>query len=219
MGTTRLRVSFWGVVVAVAIAAPVAEATTVTYYLDQSNADTVYPDGTNYARVDISDPGSDIVFDVSVIPGAFTAGTNFGFQTFGFNLAPGAPTLLATNFLLPTGWGASAGTQQDGFGNFDWVLSGTGGTRQSPLSFTITGVTGDLLASYFDLSSNNSGQGNQYFAGHIAGFETQVSDLTSAFFGGGSSTVVPLPAAAWLLLSGVAGLGALARRRRATEPA
>ena len=35
----------------------------------------------------------------------------------------------------------------------------------------------------------------------------------------GRLTPVPLPAAAWLLLSGVAGLGALARRRRATEPA
>ena len=35
----------------------------------------------------------------------------------------------------------------------------------------------------------------------------------------GRLTPVPLPAAAWLLLSGVASLGALARRRRAAEPA
>lgn len=215
MGTTRLRVSLWGLLAAVAIAAPVAEATTVTYYLNQSNADVYYPDGTNYATAEISDVGSDILFKVSVVSGAFDEGTNFGLQTFGFNVISGGPTLLAANFLLPTGWSASAGTQQDGFGNFDWALSGTGSTRQSPLTFTITGVAGDTLATYFDLSSNNSGQGNQYFATHIAGFEIPNSDVTSAFFGGGSSkTVVPLPAAAWLLLSGVAGLGALARRRR-----
>jgi hypothetical protein len=34
-----------------------------------------------------------------------------------------------------------------------------------------------------------------------------------------SSNVVPLPAAAWLLLSGLAGVGLVARRRRTAVPA
>jgi hypothetical protein len=33
------------------------------------------------------------------------------------------------------------------------------------------------------------------------------------------TSAVPLPAAAWLLLSGLSGIGAMARRRRATVPA
>jgi hypothetical protein len=45
--------------------------------------------------------------------------------------------------------------------------------------------------------------------------------VTSGYFAGGyqKTNVVPLPAAAWLLLSGVAGLGALARRRKAASEA
>jgi hypothetical protein len=214
MRITRLRMSFWGLVAATGLVVPVAQASSVTYYLNQSNENILFPDGTNYATVKIEDVGSDIQFTVAVVPGAFSEGTNFGFQSFGFNLAPSAPSLLGGIFVLPTGWSATAGTNQDGFGNFDWVVDGTGGSRQSPLIFSIQNVAGDTLASYFDLSSGTAGEGNQYFAGHIAGFNAPPgTNVTSAFIGGGTS-VVPLPATAWLLLSGVAGLGALARRRR-----
>ncbi|MCC7463798.1 MAG: hypothetical protein IT480_15220, partial [Gammaproteobacteria bacterium] len=65
------------------LAVPVVQAATVTYYLNQSNENVVLPDGTNYATVVVSDVGADIQFTVSAFPGAFNAGSNFGFQSFG----------------------------------------------------------------------------------------------------------------------------------------
>ncbi len=232
MGIASLRVSFWGLVAAVGVAAPVAEASSVTYYLNQSNS-SLFPDGTNYATVKIEDVGSDIQFTVTPISGAFSPGTNFGIQEFGFNLTSNSPpTLLSGNFSLPLSyasfWKESAAGQMDGFGNFAWVLStpasqGGGLSRQSPLVFTITGVAGDTLATYFGLSTSNGnnppGEGAVNFAAHIGGFldptgATGDGAVTSVYVGGGPPAVVPVPATAWLLLSGVAGLGALARRRR-----
>ena len=215
------------VALAAFLAAPAARASTVTYYLNQSNEETAYPDGTDYAKVVIEDVGSDIRFTVSVLPGIVAADSNFGIQSFGFNVISGGPTLTSSNFLLvPSGWsvgnGSGCGGNQDGFGDFDCVVSGTGNNRADPLVFSITGVTGDLLSTYFALSSNNSGQGNQYFALHIAGFQAPLNTrVTSGFFAGGyqHTNVVPVPAAAWLLLSGVAGLGAMARRRKVAAEA
>ena len=184
-----------------------ARADLVSYVLDQSNA---LPDGTPYLQVDIEDVASDIKFTVSLLPALTSiAGVNFGIQAFGFNVdLLGVTSANITG--LPTDWTAGDDTVLDGFGEFVVALAGTGSTRQSPtLTFFITGVAGDTPSDYAVLSSGTAGEGNQFFAAHVAGFNDTAS-AESAFFGG--STVVPLPASLWLLVSALGGLG-LARRR------
>lgn len=190
-------------------------AASLSYYLDQTNADPLLPDGVNYLKVTISDAtfGSDssaIRFDVTVLsPLLSIAGSNFGIQSFGFNTTLSTATVLAAITGLPSGWGKSANMNQDGFGNFELVDSGSGSNRQNPtLTFYISGIAGDTPANYVALSSGTAGQGNQFFAAHVAGFLDQdpgAGELTSAYFGG--STVVPLPGAVWLFGAALAALG------------
>lgn len=200
------------------VAANVASAASVSYFLDQSNENLLLPDGTNYLKVTISDsissPG-DIEFLVETLsPLSSIEDTNFGIQSFGFN---STQTLTGTNIVgLPSGWGTSLNTNQDGFGNFDFVESGTGSNRADPLGFRITGILGDTVSDYAVLSSGNAGEGNVFFAAHVTGFmdvDPGAGTITSAYFGG--STPVPVPAAVWLFGSGLLVLIGIARKKTA----
>ena len=104
-----------------------ADAATVGYFLDQTDTDDALPDGTNYLRVDIADVGVNIKFSVTVLsPLTSIAGSNFGIQSFGFNVVDGAPAVTAINITdLPSGWSVSSGNQ-DGFGSFDFTVDGMG---------------------------------------------------------------------------------------------
>jgi hypothetical protein len=203
--------------------AGVANAASVTYVLDQTNADPVLADGVNYLQVTISDAtfGGDanaIRFDVTALgPLTDHADDNFGIQAFGFNSVSDADVSGAVAG-LPAGWTASAGNTMSAFGVFDVRLSGTGSTRQDPtLTFFITGIDGDTLNDYATLSGGNAGQGNQFFAAHVAGFadlDPGDPELTSAFFAGpGDATVIPLPATAWLIAPMLGVVGWFRRRR------
>jgi hypothetical protein len=205
-------------------AAP-SQAATVTYTLDQSN---VLPDGVPYVGVIIQDDvlGGDqaIKFTVGTVIGAFTPGSNFGIQRFGFNVGADDIHLSSAQFVLPDAWRVDvrAPSQISTFGRFEVFTSGLGNSRENPLIFWITGVNGDTPSDYVALSTTRSGQETEFFAAHVAGFVYSQNGIvaSSAFFGGSEpglppqgivGGVVPLPPAVWLLGAGFLGYLGLGR--------
>jgi hypothetical protein len=192
-------------------AAGVTNAASISYYLNQSNTEGSWPDNVNYLQVtifdSISNPG-DIEFLVTPLATlTVSADSNFGIQSFGFN---STQVLTAANIVDPSGWSTNSGNL-DGFGAYQISEDGTGSNRQNPLSFRITGISGDVLADYA-VAGAGGAQGAYFFAAHVAGM-TPVGGQTSAYFGGNVSAV-PVPAAAWLFGSAL-GLVGLVRRKSA----
>ncbi len=205
---------FLGVLFLSALSFP-ALATTVSYYLDQSN---VLANGTNYLQVTISDStttAGDIDFTVDVLTANFPSpGTNFGMETFAFNF-DNSLTVGATNIINvdPSSWGITEDQNAGGgFGRFEFQLSGTGSTRTELLTFTISGVAGDTPSSYA-LGSTLNPQAVEFFAAHVADFDDGYGNTSGKFAG---STAVPVPAALWLFGSGLICLARLARRNSTT---
>lgn len=192
------------------------QAASVSYFLDQSNA---LPDGSNYLKVTIADGADgDINFTVEILTALSSlASSNFGIQKFGFNTSIPLSSIDVTNNItgLPTGWTANVVppvNQFDGFGQFEISAEATGGFRSDPLTFSIIGVAGDTINDYSVLSTGTAGQGNVYYAAHVAGFCYGAGcATTSAYFGG--SAAVPVPAAVWLFGSGLLGLIGFSRRK------
>ncbi len=186
-----------------------ANAASLQVFLDQSNESSVFTSGTNYLTVTISD-GADGAIDFRVQTNdalSSITDSNYGIQAFSFNFGDSGAS--AENLVLPSDWEVSIGAGSHSvFGEFDVTLKGTGSVRQDPLSFAIVGVTGDSPADYIKTLSS----GGALFAAHVAGFEissagrgSRGKNLTSAQFGG--SSVVPIPAAVWLMFSALTVLG------------
>lgn len=211
IGNVRIWLQQLAAILALVLSLP-ASAASVAYYLDQSNTSTL-PDGTDYLKVTISDSTTvtgDIDFVVEALAPLTSIQTSgFGIDQFGFNTNN---TLTGSNFVLPTNWTYAGSGNMDGFGLFNLKADTNGaGNRLTTLHFSITGIAGDQVSDYVMLSSGNAGQGNTFFAAHVAGFDAG-GGVTSAYFAG--STPVPLPAAAWLFGSGLLGLLGAARRKQ-----
>jgi len=204
-------------VAALGFAATSANATVVSYYLDQSNDEL---DGINYATVTIKD-GADasnveyVDFMVEVNLAAFDAigtgrGPNFGMQDFYFNYNLALDLDVANIINIdPASWDINANKNAGGgFGKFEFQLKGDGSDRTVYLSFSIAGVDGDTVADYA-MSGDTDPELNsaEFFATHIADY----NGGDSAKFGG--STLVPVPAAVWLMGSALAGLGFMRRKK------
>lgn len=195
-----------------------ASAASLSTFLTTSNESSVFPSGTDYLQVTVSDGAAGAIdFLVETTPALRDlADSNFGIQSFSFNFAGGEIT--ADNLVLPDGWRVKGGNEAHSiFGNFDLTVQGTGRTRKDPLSFSILGISGDTPEDYLsELSSRST-----LFAAHVAGFTlegrplSRNSGITSAQFGGGS--VVPIPAAAWLMLSGLGVIFARAKIKPRAE--
>ncbi len=190
-----------------------AHAASVSFFLDQSNK---LPDGTNYLSVMLteSEGGVDVLVK-TLAPLNGIAGGHFGIQSFGFNFTSNTSYEITG---LSDYWKVQKDKQMSEFGRYDIRLQGKGKARTDTLGFTVSGVT---LADFDD-----------FFAAHVAGFEwCKIDDdersekfkkhrwcgdkdcVSSAYFGGGTPTAVPLPAAAWLFGSGLLGLVGVARRK------
>jgi hypothetical protein len=184
------------VVIAGLLLAGAANATSISYFLDQTNTqttnptgsaydpDNALPDGTNYLQVTLADSGSDIVVTVDVLSPPFSSSpivedANFGIQNFYFNSTNSA--LLASEITVPSGWDASIdfnpsnpNQNADGFGAFEVRVADTGMNRKNPtLSFTISS-DGDSINDYVEALLGGS-EGAFFFAAHVTGFADQNS--------------------------------------------
>jgi hypothetical protein len=204
-----------GVAAATLFMAGSANAASMSYFMDQSND---LADGVNYAKVTISDGAvvGDIDFTVEVLVGAFPTplGDPFGMQTFSFNydsaLDLPVGNISAENIvdINPDSWNIVENKNAGGgFGKFEFQAKGNGSSRTELLTFTISGVDDDTIASY--ALGKDDGDG-EFFAAHIAGYDAGVTGNTSGQFAG--STPVPVPAAVWLFGSGLGLLGWVRRR-------
>lgn len=199
--------------IAIALASVIAgivpitgSAASVSVYLNLSNQSSIFPSDTNYLQVTISDGLSGAIdFSVQTTSALSSiADSNFGIQSFSLNVGDTGAT--GANLVLPDGWRVKNGEgSQSVFGKFDLQIQGTGSSRLDPLEFSIVGIEGDTPADYltrlYEGSLISSG-----FAAHVAGFSLsdqggRYKSLTSAQFGGNAP--VPLPASAWLMLSGL----------------
>jgi hypothetical protein len=196
-----------------------AQAATTSYLLDEINGGTESPP---YLQVNLFDTsGGQVNFIVDLVNELICGGTftcnNYGIQEFGFNiglLAPDDQPTVSDIINLPTNWSAtiiSGGSQMDGFGMFDILLSGPGpnlgNNRQNPrLTFSIAALGSNNIWSYIGTNDNGS-QSAAQVSGDGPG---------NAFYSdsGPGLIATPVPAAFWLFGTALIGFVGMSRRTK-----
>jgi len=173
--------------------------------------------GTSYGTVNVTQVSSGVVdVTLTLAPGEVFANTGAG-DALLFDLQGISSITIPTIPPITPGFTAtttSGSIHADGTGTWQYGVSCTGcgpGTSSSlsgPLNFDV--AAGGITPASFTKNSNSL-----YFAADI-GVPSSSCGASGYCTGDvGTPTAVPLPAAAWLLLSGLAGVGAMARRKLA----
>lgn len=204
--------------VCLGLALAYSQAQATTYYITQSNTTPPFTEPADYLKVDVTANGSAWNFSVT-LGSALSSYSTAEIDQFAFNTgSAGGVSVSFSN--LPTGWAGTYSADSlsmDGFGKFDATVSRNGQTNLQTLNFTISPNT----PFNFD-SIGTCGQGCTWFSAHVkeisTGYFVNGKEVTSAYFGSSSDPTVPpshvpVPAAAWLLGSGLIGLVGLARRK------
>ena len=168
--------------------------------LDMAN--NASPTDSPWATVTVDElVNGDIRFTVALSDSAdFDKGQvsieQFGFNTEGIGLDSLSFIDISAGFSVHT-----KGSTMTKFGRFDLSVFGEKGSGFDPVAFTIV-ADGDSIATYTSALTNK---------GFL--FSAKLSKgAPMAFI---ATTAVPIPAAAWLFVSGLIGLVGIARRKKA----
>jgi hypothetical protein len=170
-----------------------------------------------FADVDTSNGGSPVTYGTGLVDGRNAFGVNW-IDVAGFGLA----STLLNDFQLVlidrSDTGAGNFDIEFNYGNIQWDTGDASGGASARAGFSNgSGNAG----TFFELAGSSvngaflDGGSNELISG------TNIGTPGRFLFSARNSTIeveptspVPLPAAAWMLLAGLGGLGALSRRRR-----